>query len=400
MKKILVLTPLFCFAILLYGQETLRKGYLLRAPGDTVKGFIDTKNFADHASYCEFSENGENFARYPPEDIAGYGFLKGESYLAKEVIEGTYKTHAFAEVLVAGRMTLLRVDDQFYLEEAGKPLLHLKKDIKTEVVGQGVVRHELPVYRGVLQWKFAGCKKNIASKIDRSRLDERSLTELFVFYNTCVDPNFRDVKKKVSVRKNTFVGVMAGHGNIELVKFAPSDSRFDLEEFSSGKTSYIGISFSRNNPKFSKHFFLNVEIGYQPMNFTSTKTFSTVVSTVTLDMKSIRFPVSLLYAFNPGKRIVPSLQVGIMPNYFFESKGYFHMDFSTGSEEDGEINFGIQDMTISPFVSAGLQLNVSPRFGAALNFRFETGASNINLGWQRDVQQRTLALQFTGLIKL
>jgi len=73
-KQTLFLILLLCNVQFAFGQENYTPGYIVKSNKDTLKGFIDYRNWGVNPKKISFKENqSAESSSYTPIDIAGFG---------------------------------------------------------------------------------------------------------------------------------------------------------------------------------------------------------------------------------------------------------------------------------------------------------------------------------------
>src|SRR5690242_14824411 len=93
-------------------QKDLKSGYILQGK-DTVKGFIQYREGKSALLKCSFTRTqGGETKTYYPSDITGLGF-EGRHFISQK----KDTTTLFAEVIVEGRASLLRIGQLYYVKK-------------------------------------------------------------------------------------------------------------------------------------------------------------------------------------------------------------------------------------------------------------------------------------------
>jgi hypothetical protein len=199
----------FLFSVFeLFSQGDYRPGFIVSLEKDTIPGFILYKENDSRFSICSFrKEPDAESTAYTPLKIIGYGFQNDSYYVSREITINFEKHIFFAEILVSGRSTLLKVTKDFYLEDSENSIYELAKVITEVTNDKGRFLKTNDVYKGILNWKFADCPE-VARKTPFLKFEEAALTRIFEQYNACsgqVQKSFKSVKpwSEISIENNT-----------------------------------------------------------------------------------------------------------------------------------------------------------------------------------------------------
>lgn len=222
----IALVCLLLFAIAsskgLYAQDNLKEGYILTLKGDTVKGFIDVKDWGMNPEKVHFkSSPSDDGAFYGPYDIKEFGmgtdifeggFVDVEvssreqsnlNYNADLLLE---KNLVFLQTLIKGPKSLYvygrAVYDQFYIKtDSTFELLAYKKflkDVKSQGQSTNTVVVENKRYVGQLIIYLEDCP-GIKSVLSSTQYNQEGLEKVFREYYKCKGTNFKKIKAKRNI---------------------------------------------------------------------------------------------------------------------------------------------------------------------------------------------------------
>jgi len=165
----------------LYGQD-YRPGFIIKANGDSLTGFIENGTVKKNSKVCFFkAQRGKAREAFTPDELSAYGILDYKYYDSKTIsVEGGEKKKAFVEVLVKGRVSLYRYIDEFYLEKDSIFLLPRAKGREIET-DNGRFTITDKKYVGLLNYFFKDCDL----KADKTSYNEKALIYLVQNYNRC-----------------------------------------------------------------------------------------------------------------------------------------------------------------------------------------------------------------------
>lgn len=124
--RVLLFTGLFFTSVSANAQTDFRPGYIVRANGDTLIGYIDYRGDALMSVVCRFKPDYTDKAiLYSPDDINEFKFNEGKYYVSREV-KGQ---KVFLEFLIKGKVDIyFHMDqrgDHFFIEKTGLGLSEL-----------------------------------------------------------------------------------------------------------------------------------------------------------------------------------------------------------------------------------------------------------------------------------
>lgn len=302
LKSMLLLTCLFVFSPSVFSQENYLPGYVVKNDNDTVRGFVDYRNWGKNPDKIAFKQSlPDASVLYQPADIREFK-VKDEIYVSgivdievspiqvgrlSENAQMILKADtAFLQTLVKGRKSLLYYKNEagreyfFIGSDSGFELLQYKKYLK-QVEGQHVVV-ENKKFIGQLTLYLNDCAA-ILSKVPETSYNAVSLTKLFQHY---YEHQSEDVlfQRNADKAKSNF-GVVAGVSATGL-KFESSGFEYLVDggynsstKFSAGL--FYDIILARNQEKWSVYNELlftsfNVEGQYDEI---SDENYTTVTQT-------------------------------------------------------------------------------------------------------------------------
>ena len=142
----------------IFAQEEIEPGYLVKANGDTIAGFIryeEDKKLCQRVKFYNYAEDDVELTYYP-EDLAGFGFTSGRFF--RSVDTGEDSLSYFAKVISSGKihLKLIRLEDsnqaKFHLSRSDTGFkIDLEPPSKSEVTrnGKNYISHD-NVYLGRL----------------------------------------------------------------------------------------------------------------------------------------------------------------------------------------------------------------------------------------------------------
>lgn len=260
----------------IFAQENFVPGYILKLNGDTLKGFVDYRNWAKSPDKIRFKlVQTTDVVRYKPVDIMGFG-VKDEIYKSAVVkVENSNNTEvsstpifsfrtdtAFLQTLFQGPKSLYYYKDRFdkdnfyILNGFDYELLEYKKYLKKDAD-----QHEFFVenkrYIGQILFYLQDCQ-GIDVKMHNVRYTDKSLQNIFEYYYN--QKQTETLVKRANEKIQIEFGVSAGPSLVDLKFRASNNSSFyyltnlNFESklnFAGG--SFLNIVFPRNNGKWSMY---------------------------------------------------------------------------------------------------------------------------------------------------
>lgn len=175
--------------LLVFAEGDFREGYIIGNGGDTTRCFINYRISKKEHRNCEVKyASDDDVIQLKANDIEGYGFI-GDRFFESMTLSTTEDEAdpIFVEILVHGKISLYRYEKQFFIRQDSTliPLLTVEKEIVVD--GQKMIREDKK-YIGILTIAFGDCRK-LNEEIDKSKLNEKSLTRLIESYDECTgDP--------------------------------------------------------------------------------------------------------------------------------------------------------------------------------------------------------------------
>ena len=213
----------------LTAQENFLPAYVVMQDGDSIKGFIDYRNWLKNPVSITYRERSDTYIRtFTTTDILAFG-VKDERYVSATVNIETSSTQmgtldekalprleertVFLQTIFDGVKSLYHYKDEnskdhFYIEKDGKPELLIYKKYQN-----GKLTGENKGYLTQLQNYLLNCER-IDNTLRWTRYSKKDLEKLFNTYYGCTNEGL-SFKKEVERSKNRF-GLMAGFTNTKL----------------------------------------------------------------------------------------------------------------------------------------------------------------------------------------
>jgi hypothetical protein len=277
MKKFLLTLSALLILMCSYAQKNFLSGYIVTNQKDTLRGYIDYRNWKRNPGQIVFGKNNDQTgAAFGPNDIAAFS-VADEIYESATVeievsptkisdlsYESEFKIQeetAFLQSLVRGKKSLYYLSnragiDNFYIHTGTKyELLLYKKYAKTENFTKHAI--ESKVYTGQLLNYLSDCP-GIKSKIIMKRYLQKDLTNLFEFYYKCTN-NTADFNKKadrMTVELTALAGITITNLNIS----GRSYPYLTHGDFETAVSPTGGLSLNLVLPRNQGRFSINNEL--------------------------------------------------------------------------------------------------------------------------------------------
>lgn len=314
MKKLLLLALTIGTLETGFAQSDYRTGYVVTNRGDTLKGLIPYREGSKAYKFVTFKtkENQEAVTYLPPE-IKGYGFENDKFFQSKTIaIKDETPKEVFLEVITRGTVSLYRYEKFFFVEKEDRGAQQLINESRqVEINGRRVLRNSNQ-HISTLNILLYDCPEVIA-QVQKSRLDEKSLTHLIETYNKCKGAPGITFKEKKPFTK-AIAGLVAGT-NISQLEFERHVSHRELPgDFEVSAVPVIGISFDVLSPRISERISLNANVLYVNPTYHGYSihngTYYTERNYFTIKLSQLRLPISVRYTLI-NKNFNPYINFGI-----------------------------------------------------------------------------------------
>jgi len=280
-----------------FAQSGYHPGYIVLLQGDTVRGFVDHRNFDKGSARISFRASAEGAERvYKPLDIRSFSvsdlqYIGGMIQVETSPIEVNQLDYnaslnlrtdtAFVLVLVNGVKSLYTYTvpgwggrkKLFYIGQDGKLELLLYKLYRQEAVNREIVT-AYNGYVGQLKTYLQDCP-SIKKKLRSPRYYRSDLERVFRKYYKCVEK--QPVYQQELKDKTLEVGVLAG-ATKSTVAFNVEDGAtpwFANTSFSGGMQFTWGVYLDVKLPKKLSNFSINNEIQFTSYHLEGSRTYNT-----------------------------------------------------------------------------------------------------------------------------
>lgn len=267
-----------------YSQIEYRQGFVINHTQDTVNGMLSIKKTNQYYKYCYFkAHNSNKIKKYSANEIVAFGIEESLCFVS---IQPKNNEQVFAQLLVAGKCSLLKTNHQYYIVK-GKRTYQLDADFK-KVLGEILL----------------DCKK-IKYDILLAKKEDVELSRLIENYNECMGSSSITYHYQPS---QYIITPSLGFGIYSSELISTINNRNGDESTSSGTCQDFqgGINVDLMITKFSTKFSFSLGLYYMQSSYV-------------IDIKQVMEP---RYSHNPTETVYEetqfsyaSVQVPIMIKY-------------------------------------------------------------------------------------
>lgn len=374
----LLLLLLFCgMRHSAFSQSDFRKGFVVTAPGDTVRGFVNYREAAKAYRECDFRP-AEHAATttYQPGQVAGYGFV-GNAYFASRTVEvesGKPET-VFLEVLVKGPVTLYKYQGGFFLEKGDGRLMWVAYSETRIENNSGTYLKKSNRYIGIVNMMMHDCE-SMGRSVEQLTLSEKQITKLVERYNKCVGVTAVVYKEKKAWLKADF-GVLAGVNHSTLAFSSPYGSYDVFEEPLTKSTSPLGgVSIDVSSPRLNERISFHVEGQYLKSSYSAFALYENGSTTnrhyLSYSISQVKVPIALRYTF-AGRKVKPYINAGVSATFQVKSSSSWKLEAESQNivKTDYEPPLPIGNKQIGYWGGIGGSVAMFSNFSAFVELRYE-----------------------------
>jgi len=256
-----------------FAQKNIQPGYIVNLSNDTVRGFIDYKNWDKNPDKIDFYTSAETAAtEYQPVQLKSFA-VSGETYVSAvvEMDDSPYRTEDLKEgikyniitdtvfllTLVKGEKSLYYFMDNkakvhFYIPGSkGFELLLFKQYLRRDEITGDLKVAKIVTFAGQLNLYLQDCS-SIGTKLKLLKYERKSLVNLFQYYYDCTQKKM--LTQNTAVSRTHEIGVLTGVSftSLKYLSGMPylTDADFPVStNFSAGL--FYNILFPRNFGRLS-----------------------------------------------------------------------------------------------------------------------------------------------------
>jgi hypothetical protein len=376
-KNICILLTCLAFSPILFAQGKYENAALILTSGDTLKGFIQNKDWKVSPKSILFkTQLSDESVRYDVSQISSFHlhdsnelFESATVAVDKSIsseqnadVTAVIPETALIRVLLKGEVSLYHYGDtrdHFFVRRGQEKLTELvveKKIVNKDGVSGIKITEK---FKYTLSAVFDDCPL-INAEIQKSRLTAKSLMNLFHAYYICKaqEPSYTETRVNEKIR----TGVLAGYSSTSYRITGGQDyMRVEYENGSSPSVgAYVIFVGSRN---FESWSFYN-ELLYQAYSINSKEPFTKTSGGTTWDytntasfsfLKLISGP---RYQFPFPTKVRPFLNVGFSVSFPLKNDAHTMIHkYSTTSDTSEKLTYGTRRFEIGIWGGAGINYN-------------------------------------------
>lgn len=341
----LLLLITFAVALPVNAQKNYVEGYVLTSQRDTIRGFIDDKNWSKNPDVIRFKKdiNATQVTEYKSTQLHSFYITPSNdyyiSYIGKvdnspistnKLIEVTddsdflQKDHTaidslFLNVLSQGSVSLYfykdrELKDHFFFQKGTGTITELifQKYAKIQNDGQKFVR-DVRQYRGQLRETMTDCEK-LNSHILKATYTKQSLTNIVNDYNSCASVS-QSTYKKATEKVKLRIGLLAG---MSKTSFLQTYGKTKIN-YTDSYNPVLGMSFNLILPRNRTSWSIYADIFWKSFSTKAAKTSSNLFER-TLEVNEAKTNVMVRYSF-PTNGIRPFINAGASTSLLINAKG-------------------------------------------------------------------------------
>ena len=373
MKKILPLLLLLVvlFPCALFAQSNFKPGYILKTNGDTVKGYINYREWNLSPKKIEFksSPNDNNITSYQPSQIKAFGITDIDKYISY-IGRVSVDDNTFPD-LPAKLDTTTRTDTLFLqLIYQGTPLSLLVqrdaqkfrffvKENETHPVELKYHQYYADARQVTSISPYTGLLNRLANKynpssgihttIEHSRFSSTSLANVIKQINN--DDNKISPGSAGTVGSRFFAGVALNRTTTEFSAENPFS-----EVPSSSYTPRINVGFDFFPNKYTQRLFFRTELGFSAINPSFKKAGPAVVYGYSFKQYTISLTPQLIYNLYNKDNFKAYLGAGVVLNNSINTNGSRTIEIY-GTPNNSTTNYELKSFWLGYQLQAGVIVN-------------------------------------------
>lgn len=376
MKRLLLLITAIIIAKIGWSQTDYRNGYIITGARDTLYGLVDYREGAKAYKSCGFKiSKSQNTITYEPHNTIGYGFENDKVFQSREIsIKGQPSEVVFLEVIVRGPLSLYKFEHVYFIEKNGTDLQQLINETNEVFIrGKKLIRNTNQ-YIGTLNMLLFDCA-GMRSKIQRTKLAEKALTNLVEDYNRCQGATGITFKAKKPWTK-AIIGATGGL-NISQLSFPFNPGYEHLAgDFEISKSPMIGVSLDLFAPRLSERISFQTDLLYltsKYYNYTlNTGSSSIERNYVTIELKQFKIPIGIRYTF-PKREFTPYFTAGISSTIHVNasSKRVLEVESNRVVNTNENEALAIKNKQVGLWGGCGVLKSINNKLNAFIELRYE-----------------------------
>jgi hypothetical protein len=370
MKNLFATVLLSLVFLAISAQPGYKSGYIINTEGDTLYGYI---SFLGNSGYdystCRFKREisaFRTFYSYTPLELKSIMIRNKQYYEPTKMPYKGENTTLFAEILVKGRLSLLCLNEEFYIQN-NDTIIALNK-----AISDSVQTDTNRFYKKLLREQLTGCAE-IQTKINTISLKRNQLFKLFTDYYSCTGETYQ-VYKSVFEWPSVSFAVFGGF-SLSAISFESYEPGFDYLTVASWEHStgpVIGIRSYLHFKQMNKNLSVTAELVYTNSSFHDT-TYSNFPNDLknTLDYKlsTIKIPLGLQQKLS-DRKFSPFINFGFSNSFHIESKTHREETNLAGITKIKEVP-PVKTYQLGLYIGGGIKYQLIDNYDIFLEFRYE-----------------------------
>jgi len=400
-SKFIKFTTIFSIVFLSFQVSTFsqnhnfKPGAIITLNNDTIVGYIDNQKKTLNSVECAFKTSDSSITLYSANELNGYFFNDGYSYIAKTVNASGIDERLFLEYVIDGKINLYKCKylfEELYFIENEQGIKELKITKVEKYVDNKVLVGKKDRYKGILNWAMSGDSKMEIS-IAKTKFNIISFAKLVIEYhekNNLLFYNYNNYSKSKK-EINISVGVSAGFLNSNLnispiytegpnIQFFNDDMTLSSfhSQFSNPLNSSTNLPSSFRSKNFSFGFLSSINMGGL-LSFETGVNWNKFVSNE-IEFNRIFFPFAIRIALSKYKTITPFVQIGVNYNVYskLEIKENYTLTYSELTGVTPEFLRPIYSQTNRSLEFDFLNIDSSLGFLPALGITIKKKSNNLS----------------------
>ena len=366
---------LTCINLPVFSQTHFVNGSIIKKNGDTLKGFIDFRDWTKSPKEIDFKNDSKKneLTKFKPNDIDGFevnNLVKYKSYIGPISLGRNDNTLVdqlpnyidtnkrldtlFLKQMSAGKyVTLYQQEDEikfrYFIKANNQPITELLNfpyfDNQGKLIPEAIYKGQLISTLSTLNINSS----SLSDEIQETNFNDKDLVKMVDKINGNI------IRKARGVSKQQFIGL---NYTFSTINFSDNPQNISFPELT------YGIDFSKNKEIQKRLFRLELSAFYSGFKFytyfSNTGTYTpNQISNYNVDRYTIRLSTLYLLNLYNKENFKIFIGAGLHLNYSFYGSSYINSTYKL--EYDGETffryNFGFKSFWFNPPLLAGVKVN-------------------------------------------
>lgn len=301
----------FFLPLTVQSQERLLKGYIVTNSQDTISGFLFVPLSGSYKQTLQLSKTGlkKDVTRYNPTNTKSFHGENGYTLVSKATYVNGEEVYAFFEVLVSGKVTLLKTklksfDNRYFLEKDSK------------LYDLGVEKSDLmktnTYILGVMNAVMGDCNE-AKRQIEKRNNGKAKIAAVVKIYNEACGQHFESWKRREGL---LLVPALFSGVSTSSLRLKPNSDSYNFLEgnFQSNIDPLFGFLVTASERSQPTRLAFTGGLIFIPRNYTLTQSITEFGLTesffVEIKYNEFKLPFLVRYGFR-GKKVSPYMDVGI-----------------------------------------------------------------------------------------